>query len=98
MVNPIPPLPGLFFIRLGFGTKCLLLNAKWAIFQIYNDMNKLYFEEMIVMSPLYLAWLDIYNASSPNQHFNGRQVSPLGHIIMISSQPRLRLRSFILGV
>lgn len=98
MVNPIPPLSGFFFIHLGFGTKCLLLNAKWAIFQIYNGMNKLYFEEMIVMSALYLAWLGIYNASSPNQQFNGRQVSPLGHIIMIPSQPRLRLRSFILGV
>ena len=49
------------------------------------------------MSALYLAWLDIYNASSPKQQFNGRQVSPLGHIFMIPSQPRLRLRSFILG-
>ena len=33
------------------------------------------------------AELDLYSASSLKQHFAGRHVAPLGHIILISNQP-----------
>ena len=31
----------------------LLFNAKKAIFKLYNDQNKLHFDEIIMMSALY---------------------------------------------
>ena len=37
------------------------------------------------------AWLDFYSASSLKQHSEGRHVAPLGHIIMIVSQPAFDL-------
>ena len=39
----------MFFVM----SEWLLFNAKWAIFQIYNGENKLYFNEIMIMSPLY---------------------------------------------
>jgi hypothetical protein len=29
------------------------ISAKWAIFQLYNDKNKLHFDEMMMISTLY---------------------------------------------
>jgi len=31
----------------------LLLNAKWAIFQLYHGENKLHFDEMMMIFALY---------------------------------------------
>jgi hypothetical protein len=47
-----------------------------AIFQIYHGANKLIVNEM-----------DFYSASSHKQQSVDRHVGPLGHIILISSQP-----------
>ena len=48
----------------------LLLNAKWAIFQIYDGKNKLHFDEMMMMmmmSTLYEACRFFYSVSSLKQ-------------------------------
>ena len=54
-----------------------LFNANSGIFQLYHGENKL----------IYNAMIDFYSASSLKQQSAGRQVAPLGHIILIPSQP-----------
>ena len=56
----------------------LLFNAKWLIFQLYHDQNKLILNEMIMMYALYKT-----NRRSciliVKQQSTGRHVAPLGH-------------------
>ena len=69
----------------------MLLNAISAIFQLYHGENKLIFNDMMMKSALYVldqhAELDVYSASSLTQQSVGRYIAPLGHIILIPSQP-----------
>jgi hypothetical protein len=65
-------------------------DDKCAIFQqlVYHGENKL----NLMMSRCRFvldkhAYFDLYSASSLKQHFVGRYVIPLGHIILIPSQP-----------
>jgi len=62
-----------------------LFNANSALFQllVYHGENKLIFNEMMMVSAL----LDFYGASSLKQKFADRHAGPLGHIILIPSQP-----------
>ena len=69
----------------------LLFNANSAIFQLYHGENKSNFqwadndEVRFVLDQH--AELDFYSASSLKQQSAGRHVTPLGHIILIPSQP-----------
>ena len=69
----------------------LLFNANSAIFQLYHGKNKLIFqwddEVRFVLDQH--AELDFYSASSLKQQSADRHVAPLGHIILIPSQPVL---------
>jgi len=66
-----------------------LFNANSAIFQQYHGENKLIFRDdddvHFVLNQH--AELYCYSASSLKQHSADRHVAPLGHIILISSQP-----------
>jgi hypothetical protein len=68
----------------------LLFNANSAIFQLYHGEIKLIFNEV----PFVLiqhAKLDFYSSSSLKQQSAGRQIAPLGHIILILSRPVIAL-------
>ena len=71
-----------------------LLNANSAIFQlhvycIYHCENKLIFNEMMKVHFVLdqHAELDFYSFSSLKQQSADRLIAPLGHIILIPSQP-----------
>jgi len=68
----------------------LLFNANSAIFQLYHGENKLICNEMMMRSALLLTntlgWF-FYSASSLKQQSADIHVAPLGHIILIPSQP-----------
>ena len=79
-------------IYFSFGvSEWLLFNANSAILQLYHGKNKLIFNDMHddeVRSVLdQHGELDFYSASSLKQQSAGRHVAPLGHIILIPSQP-----------
>ena len=59
---------------------------------MYHGKNKLIFNEMMMRSAL----LDFFSASSLKQQSEDRHVAPLGHIILILSQPVFALFSLIL--
>jgi hypothetical protein len=67
----------------------LLLNANSVIFQLYHGKNKFFQwdddKERFVLDQH--AELDFYSASSLKQQSAGSHVAPLGHIILIPSQP-----------
>jgi hypothetical protein len=67
----------------------LLFNANSAIFQLYhaNNHGKFIFNDEVRFVLDQHAELDFYSASSLKQQFVGRHVAPLGHIILIPSQP-----------
>ena len=69
----------------------MLFNANLAIFQLYHGKNKLIINEMIDEEVHFVLdqheELDLYSASSLKQQSLGRHVAPLGHIILILSQP-----------
>ena len=74
----------------------VLLSANSAIFQLYHGENKLIFNEMMISSALFLdqhTELDFYSDSSLKQKSVDRYVAPLGHIIVIPSQPVFDLAS-----
>ena len=59
--------------------ECLLFYAKWAIFQLYHDENKLFFNEMLMMPAIEFvldqhAELNFYSASSLKQKSAGRHM------------------------
>ena len=66
----------------------LLFNANSAIFQLYHGENKLIFNEIRFVLDQHTE-LKFYSASSLKQQSVGRHVAPLGHIILIPSQPVL---------
>jgi hypothetical protein len=71
--------------------KCILFNAKWAIFSARSLWEQVTFDEMMMMmSALYytntLSWIFIV-LTHWNNSLRVRHVSLLGHIILISSQP-----------
>jgi hypothetical protein len=71
-------------------TEWLLFNANSTIIQLYHGENKLMFNEMMMRFRFVLdqhAELDFNSASSLKQQSAGRHVAPLGHIILIPSQP-----------
>ena len=66
--------------------------SEWANFQLYPGENKLISNEMSDDDELRFvlyqyAKLDLYSASSLKQQSVDRHVAPLGHIILIPSQP-----------
>ena len=68
----------------------VLFNTNSAIFQLYHDGNNLIFNEdddevCFVLDQH--AELDFYSANSLKQQYTVRHVAPLGHIILIPSQP-----------
>jgi hypothetical protein len=68
----------------------VVFKANSAIFQLYHGENKLIINEMMMKSTLYqtnMLSLVLYSASSLKQQSAGRHVAPLGHIILIPSQP-----------
>ena len=66
----------------------LLFSAKWAICQLYHDENKLHFNDMMMMLICTRPTRLIGKSSSwLKQPSVGRHVAPLGHIILIPSQP-----------
>ena len=69
--------------------RAIVLNAKWAIFQLYHGMNKLHFDQMM-MSAFYKtntpSWILIVQAHWNNSP--GKDMLPHSwHIILIPSQP-----------
>ena len=69
----------------------LLFNVNSAIIQLYRGENKLIFNEMMMRSRLTrLVWF-FYSASSLKLQSADRHVAPLGHIILILSQPAFAL-------
>ena len=68
-----------------------LFVAKLAIFQLYHGENRLHFVDGDIYFVLdqNTPQLDFYNAiyNSLKQDFSGRHIAPLGHIILILSQP-----------
>jgi hypothetical protein len=58
-----------------------LFNAISAIVQLYHGENKIIFNEMMMMR------LDFYSPSPLKQQSADRHVAPLGHNILIPSQP-----------
>jgi hypothetical protein len=65
-------------------------DANSAIFQLYHNENKLTLkknDDEVSFALDQHAELDFYSASSPKQQSAGRHVAPLGHIILIPSQP-----------
>jgi hypothetical protein len=69
----------------------LLFNANSAIFQLYHGENKIIFNGMLMRFASNVldqhAEFDFYSASSLKQQSAGRHFAPLGHIILIPSQP-----------
>ena len=67
----------------------VFLYNKWAIFQLYDDENKLHFDMVMIYDVCFLleqhSELVIYSASSLKRKSTGRHVAPLGHIIQIPS-------------
>ena len=58
------------------------------ILQLYHGEYKLIFNEMMMRSALYQTNTDnLYSASSLTQQSADRHAAPLGHIILIPSQP-----------
>ena len=83
MVTKITVLTNTVFWGYMYKSEWLLLNTNSAIFQLYHGENKLILNEMKWFFVLdQQAELDLYSASSLKQH-----VAPLGHIILIPSQP-----------
>ena len=64
-------------------------DTNLAIFQLYHGENKLISNEMMMRFTELdqHAELGFYSASSLKQQSAGRHVTPLGHIILIPSQP-----------
>ena len=62
----------------------LLFNAKWTIFQPYHGQNK--FDEMMMSAKYYTNTLssDLYSVTTLKQLSAGKQVTPLGHIILVN--------------
>jgi hypothetical protein len=81
----------------------LLFSANSAIWQLYHGENKLHFcnfqrnddEARFVLDQH--ALLGFYCASLLQQQSEDRHVAPLGHIILIPSQPVLLLNVVCLG-
>ena len=76
---------------LGVG-EWLLFNAYSAIFQLYSiswreQINFQWDDDEIRFVLDQHPELDFYSVSSLKQHSAGRHVAPLGHIILIPSQP-----------
>jgi hypothetical protein len=66
----------------------LLFNVKWAFCQPYHDENKLHFNDMMMMLICTRPTRLIGNSATwLKQPSVGRHVAPLGHIILIPSQP-----------
>jgi hypothetical protein len=70
----------------------LLFNANSAIFLLYNvswreQINFQWDDDEVRFVLDQHAELDFYSTSSPKQQSVGRHVAPLGHIILIPSQP-----------
>ena len=65
----------------------LLFNAKSAIFQWKEQVNIQWDDDEIRFVLVHLAELDFYSANSLKRQSSGRHVPPLGHIILIPSQP-----------
>ena len=59
----------------------LFFNANSAIFQLYDD------DDVVCFVLDQHTELDFYSASSLKQQSADRYVAPLGHIILIPSQP-----------
>ena len=68
----------------------LLLNAKWAIFQLLYGKNKFHFNEMMMIDVHFVLdqhdLLEFYSANSLKDQSVGRHVAPLGQIILVASQ------------
>ena len=66
-----------------------MFYAKWAIFQLYHDENKLHFDMVMIYDVRSLldqhSELVIYSASSLKRKSAGGHVAPFGHIIQIPS-------------
>jgi hypothetical protein len=88
--NVLIPNIYIFVSSLAEWLEWLLFNANSAIFQLCHVENKLTINEMM-MGPLFVldqpAEMDFHSASSLKQQSAGRHVAPLGHIILIPSQP-----------
>jgi hypothetical protein len=72
-------------------SKWLLFDAKWAIFQLHHGQNKLHsmrwYWYTLCIETNTLSWIFVVLAQS--QQSAGRHDAPLGHIILITSQPDL---------
>jgi hypothetical protein len=78
----------LYIFSFEWRSEWLLFNANSTIFQLYHGENKLIFNDDEVRFVLAQhALLDFYSASSLKQQSADRNVAPLGHIILIPSQP-----------
>ena len=66
-------------------------NANSAMLKLYHGENKLILNEMMIDEVRFVldqhAELDFYNTSSLKQQSADRHIAPLGHIILIQSQP-----------
>jgi len=72
----------------------LLFNANSEILQLYHGENKLMLNEMVMRYALFSTnTLGFYTAGSLKQQFADKYVAPLGHIIIIPSQPVFSLFS-----
>jgi hypothetical protein len=72
-----------------YASEWLLFNTNSAIFQLYQDENKLIFNEMMMRSALYYINMCscIFSDSSQKKEYEDRHVAPLWQIILILSQP-----------
>ena len=61
-------------------------NFSATVYYCNNNLNSLR-ERCLCFVLDQHAWLDFYSASSLKQQSMGRHVAPLGHIILIPSQP-----------
>ena len=70
----------------------LLFNTNSSIFHLYHEQVNFQWNDCAVHFVLdQHAELDFHNASSLKQQFADRHVTPLGHIILIPSQPVFNL-------
>jgi hypothetical protein len=75
------------FMFLDFSfSEWLLVNTKWSCLKLYHVKNNLYFDDMHFVLNHHIK-LYFYSDRLQKQLFTGRHFVPLGHIILIPSQP-----------
>jgi hypothetical protein len=82
---------------LYWGERVIVAKRQLSNFQLYHGETKIHFDETMMRSANVLdntLSMDLYSASSLIQQSASGHVTPLGHIILISSQPVFTLMCF----